>query len=279
MSRASAFAKVNLGLVVGPRREDGKHELVTVLQRIELHDDIVLVPADELAVEGFEADTVVRAALTSLASAAGVEPRWHVRIEKRIPVAAGLGGGSADAAAALQLANALFPQPLGGEPLHRLAAKVGADIPFFLQSGPRLATGDGTELAPLDLPTDYHVVLLVPHDETKESTGAVYDAFDGRGGAEGFEARGEAFREALVSVAAAPDLAALPANDLASSPLAAELLAAGAFRADVSGAGPTVYGLFEHASHAAVAATKLESAGRTILTRPLATGGLPRVAR
>lgn len=275
MSSARAFAKINLGLVVGPLRDDGKHEVVTVLQRIGLHDDIEVEPADELSIEGFAADTIVRDALARLAAAAEARPGWRVRIEKRIPVAAGLGGGSADAAAALRLANATLPAPLADEGLHQLAARVGADVPFFLHDGPQLATGDGTHLTPLTLPIDYHVVLLVPHGETKRSTASVYDAFDARGGGDGFEARAQAFRVALSSLATATDLAALPANDLASSAFAAELRAAGAFRADVSGAGPTVYGLFADADAARAAAAVLTDSGRTYVAAPLRTGCSP----
>jgi 4-diphosphocytidyl-2-C-methyl-D-erythritol kinase len=250
-----------------------------VLQRIGLHDDVELEPADALAIAGFEADTIVRGALESLARAGGVEPCWRVRIEKRIPIAAGLGGGSSDAAAALLLANALLPRPLEIDALHEVAAEIGADVPFFLHDGPQLATGDGTELTSLGLPTDYHVVLVVPHGEVKRSTRAVYDEFDARDGADGFEIRAREYRVALASVATMHDLAALPGNDLASSPFAAELLAAGAFRADVSGAGPTVYGLFERAGDASDAAMRLASAGRTVVTRPLETSEGPRVAR
>src|SRR5262249_28556230 len=96
-----APAKLNLALIVGPQREDGKHEVVTVMAPLELADRIELVHAEGLGVEGFAGDTLVRDALVRLASAARVEPRWRVTIEKRIPVAAGLGGGSSDAAAAL----------------------------------------------------------------------------------------------------------------------------------------------------------------------------------
>src|SRR5262249_15015847 len=105
VSRAPAPAKINLALVVGPLRDDGKHEVLTVLQRIDLVDRIELGEASEFRVEGFVGDTLVGSALSELARAAGVEPRWHVRIEKSIPVAAGLGGGSSDAATALRLAN------------------------------------------------------------------------------------------------------------------------------------------------------------------------------
>ena len=112
MTRASATAKVNLALVVGPARADGKHEVVTVLQRLALADRVELTPGDGLTVEGFAEDTLVRAALTSLALEAGVRPRWRARISKHIPVASGLGGGSSDAATALLLANATLDEPL-----------------------------------------------------------------------------------------------------------------------------------------------------------------------
>ena len=85
MSRGRAFAKINLALVVGPRRADGKHEVVTVLQRIDLHDEIEVEPADALVVDGFAEDTIVREALLALADAAGVAPRWRVRIDEADP--------------------------------------------------------------------------------------------------------------------------------------------------------------------------------------------------
>ena len=269
MRRGRAHAKINLGLVVGQLRDDGKHEILTVLKRVEIYDDIELEHADELAVEGFADDTIVRSALESLALTARVEPRWRVTIEKRIPVAAGLGGGSSDAATALRLANAELSEPLDARALHGVAAAVGADIPFFLRAGAQVASADGTELSAVELPLDYHVVLIVPQAETKLSTAAVYQAFDERGGEDGFLQRAGAFRRALESIADAHDLARLPTNDLASSALSRELVAAGAFRADVSGAGPVVYGLFDHADAAVSAASGLAHAGRTIVTRPL----------
>ncbi len=270
MTSARAFAKINLALVVGPLREDGKHEVITILERIALHDHVQLEPAHELLVEGFDGDTIVRDALEALARAAGVEPRWRVRIEKRIPVAAGLGGGSADAAAALGLANALLAQPFGRDRLHTVAAEVGTDVPFFLREGAQLGTGDGTELTPVALPSDYHVVLVLPDEATKSSTAAVYESFDVRGGAAGFESRVASVRAGLAAVETVRALAALPPNDLASSPVAPRLTELGAVRADVSGAGPTVYGLFERADDAHRAGEALADVGRTIVTRPVA---------
>ena len=269
MSSAKAFAKINLALVVGQLRADGKHEVVTVLQAVDLHDDVELVTDDELTVEGFVEDALVRAALEALAEAAGVAPRWRVSIEKRIPVAAGLGGGSSDAAAALRLANASLANPLPYDELHGIAARLGADVPFFLRGGTQLGTGDGSDLTRADLPTAYAVVLVVSRGSSKESTAAVYRRFDERGSPEGFDARREALFDVLASSDRPADLAQLPPNDLASSPLAAELENLGAFRADVTGAGPAVYGLFERQEDAQRAARAVERAGRAWLCRPV----------
>jgi 4-diphosphocytidyl-2-C-methyl-D-erythritol kinase len=221
-----------------------------------------------LTVEGFAEDTLVRAVLTALALEAGVRPRWRARITKRIPVAAGLGGGSSDAATALRLANAMLDEPLREERLHELARALGADVPFFLVNGPQFGEEEGGALTPLDLPQDYFVLLLVPHGVAKSATGAVYEEFDRRAGGDGFEVRRAALRDTLSAVARSRDLAALPPNDLVSSPLADELRALGAFRADVTGAGPTVYGLFHHRQAAAAAQRRLRSNGRVWLTAP-----------
>lgn len=266
--RAPAAAKINLALVVGPIRDDGKHEVLTVLQRIDLVDRIELDGASELRVEGFPCDTLVRAALTELASSAGVEPRWRVRIEKEIPVAAGLGGGSSDAATTLRLANATLPEALADDELLRIAAGIGSDVPFFLVDGPQLGRGDGSELEALDLPQDFWVLVLLPRDAAKTSTGDVYADFDDRHGPAGFAERRQLLLDRLAEVQRPRDLAKLPPNDLASSPLAEAILAAGAFRADVSGAGPALYGLFHHRREAAAASRKLRRLGQTWIAAP-----------
>jgi len=267
--RAPAYGKINLALVVGPLREDGKHELVTVLQRIDLADDIELEPAEILTVVGFEDDTLVRAALEALAAAAGIDPRWRARIEKRIPVSSGLGGGSSDAASALALASSDLSQPLSLAEMNAIAAGVGADVPFFLDEGTQLAIGDGTELERIELPLDYVAVIVLPDGVAKGSTAAVYDAFDRRNGAVGFEGRRAALLRELAHVEQARDLGRFLRNDLVSSPVAEQLEELGAFRADVSGAGPAVYGLFERADDAERAAATLSHAGETWTARPL----------
>ena len=273
MTELLAHAKLNLALVVGERRADGLHEVATVLQRLELADRLTLEPGDRLAVEGFPEDTLVRDALTRLAAAARVEPRWRVRIEKGIPVAAGLGGGSADAGAVLAAANAGLPRPLAAAELNALAARIGADVPFFLAHGPQLAEGAGERLTALDLPQGYGVVVALAHGVEKRSTADVYGRFDELGGGPGFTGRRESLRAALAAARAPRELAALPPNDLApaagSSPLLDDLRAAGAFRADVSGAGPAVFGLFETAEEAESAALALDARADVWVTRPV----------
>ena len=264
MSRLLAPAKLNLALVVGPKRAGGKHEVATVLQRITLADTLTLEPAPELEVEGFPEDKLVTSALESFSNRTGAMPAWRVTIEKNIPVAAGLGGGSSDAAAALKLANAELDEPLTGRDLHEIAAELGADVPFFLTSGPQLGEGDGTLLTLLELPQDYWIVVVLPTGENKDSTANVYKAFDRREGGAGFEER----KAALVDALARGDLAALPLNDLATSPLAEELVRLGAFRADVTGAGPAVYGLFSEESEAVTAQGSLAARGEVWIAGP-----------
>ena len=266
MKRGAAAAKINLALVVGPLRADGRHELVTVYQRVALADRIAVTRSRELRVEGFAGDTLVRRSLEQLADGNGT--RFSARIQKRIPVAAGLGGGSSDAATALWLANGLRDDPLDADRLCALARELGADVPYFLEDGPQLGTADGTELTPLDLPQDYWVLLVVPSDSFKRSTADVYAGFDARGGERGYDERRAALLAALATVRRPRDLAALPTNDLASTPLAEDLTALGAFRADVTGAGPAVYGLFLHGDRARAAQKRISPRGRTWLTAP-----------
>lgn len=267
-------AKINLSLVVGPLRADGYHEVATVLQRIDLRDRIELETGPQLEVTGFSGDTLVALALTRLAEAVGVEPRWRVTLEKAIPVASGLGGGSADAAAALVLANRTLPSPLDAATLGAVAVSVGSDVPFFLEPGPKLAEGRGERLIPLALPRGYRIVVALADGAVKASTGEVYGRFDELGGGIGFEARRERLRRGLHACARPADLAGLPGNDLAvaaggGGELPERLRAAGAFRADVCGAGPSVYALFADGRDAERAAAGLPPGTRAWVVAPI----------
>jgi 4-diphosphocytidyl-2-C-methyl-D-erythritol kinase len=266
VTRAPAAAKINLSLVVGPARTDGNHEVVTVYQRVALSDRVAVERAPDVSVAGFADDTLVRRALERMADGNGAS--FAARIQKRIPVAAGLGGGSSDAATALRLANALRAEPYPADRLRAFARELGADVPYFLEDGPQLGTGDGSDLESLELPQDYWILLVLPHHAVKTSTERVYADFDARGGERGYEQRRASLLDALARVKRPRDLAALPPNDLASSPLVAELVALGAFRADVTGAGPTVYALFLHGHQARTAQKQISPNGRTWLTAP-----------
>jgi 4-diphosphocytidyl-2-C-methyl-D-erythritol kinase len=272
-AHCSVAAKINLALAVGPVRSDGLHEVTSVMQRIDLSDGLTIEPADQLEVTGFPNDSLVTAALAGLAAAAGVSGRWKAHLTKRIPVAAGLGGGSADAAAALTLANGMLPTPLEQPRLLELAAELGSDVPFFVEPGPKLVEGAGEVLLPLRLPLDYWVLVALPAGATKESTGDVYRRFDALDGATGYATRRARVLDVVRSCRKPADLAALPANDLApaaaASALPEALRAAGAFRCDLSGAGPAVYGLFHEREQALAARVSLPAATRTWVVAPV----------
>ena len=253
MTERLAPAKLNLALAVGPTRPDGRHEVATVLQRISWPTGSGLSRRPSSASRASP-----RTRSCAPPSRSSPPPRSGTGLASRDreahPVAAGLGGGSSDAAAALELANETLREPLDASALHTLAARLGADVPFFLTAGPQLGEDDGTTLQPLALPQDYWILLLLPHGERKNSTAAVYSAFTGE---EGFAER----RAGVMRALALGDLAALPPNDLASSPLGEDLRALGAFRADVSGAGPAVFGLFAEQETAIVAHAALGDRG------------------
>jgi 4-diphosphocytidyl-2-C-methyl-D-erythritol kinase len=269
--KVSAYAKVNLALVVGPTRPDGLHELTSVVQRVDLADDLELEPAEEPRVAGFPEDTLVRAALDLLAAETG--RAFAVTLTKRIPVAAGLGGGSADAGAVLAAASEVLDAPLPHARLVELAAAVGADVPFFLEPGPKLVEGAGERLTPLELPQGFWLVIALPHDAGKASTGEVFARFDAGDGPHGYEARRSMLLAALARCREPSDLVSFPPNDLAHEPGPAEvaeaLCEAGAFRADTSGAGPAVYGLFERRDQAELAALAVERSARVWALRPV----------
>ena len=183
-------AKLNLQLTVGPRRADGYHDLVTVFHAVSLYDQVRVEPADRdgVTVSGEGADRVpggqdnlALSAVTALRAAVrdrGPGPGCvHVTITKRIPVAAGLAGGSADAAAALVACNELWATGLSPHALGGIAATVGSDVAFALLGGTAVGRGRGDQLTPaLAPPTQYHWVLAFADGQL--STPAVYAALD-----------------------------------------------------------------------------------------------------
>lgn len=168
---ALAPAKINLFLAVDRRRENGYHDIRTVfLPLSEIADHVYLTQTDT-AGGGVEcahpdvptgASNLCHKAVERFAAAAGTSPCWHIRIGKRIPVAAGLGGGSSDAAAVLNLLNRHYEHPLDDAALAELAAGIGADVPFFLYSRPAVAQGIGDQLETVAWEADAGIVLLNP---------------------------------------------------------------------------------------------------------------------
>jgi len=168
----AAPAKVNLYLEVTGRRPDGYHDLVTLFWPLPgladgLRLELAARPGCELRTGGAagvpeSADNLVCRAAAAYAAAAGVAPCWRFTLTKQIPVAAGLGGGSSDAAAALRLLNAAHAGALAPDALARLAAGLGADVPFFLQDRPCLAAGIGERLSPVPAAGELPLLLLNP---------------------------------------------------------------------------------------------------------------------
>jgi 4-diphosphocytidyl-2-C-methyl-D-erythritol kinase len=181
--RIKAYAKLNLGLQVFRRREDGYHELSSLMQNIDLADELVLEEAGEgiaLKVEPpldvpAEENLVYRAA-ELLFTTASLAPSLRIELMKRIPVGAGLGGGSSDGAATLVALNELLKLGLEKDELRTGAAELGSDVPFFLEGGTCLVSGRGERVERLPPLPQYHLVLLIPPFPL--STAEVYDAFD-----------------------------------------------------------------------------------------------------
>jgi 4-diphosphocytidyl-2-C-methyl-D-erythritol kinase len=275
-----APAKLNLQLAVGAARPDQYHDLVTVFHAVSLFDEVTVRPAAGIQVrtEGEGAADVpdgdgnlaVKAAL-ALRAAAGVTGGAEILIRKDIPVAAGLAGGSADAAAALVACNELWRAGLDAAALHELAAGIGSDVPFGLIGGTTVGTGRGELLTPALARGGYHWVLAFAGEAL--STAGVYAAFDRLSAANGDAPGPPELDEALMAALRAGDPAAVGArlsNDLEPAALSLRpqlrrTLAAGrehgALGAVLAGSGPTCAFLAADAEHALNLAVALTSTG------------------
>ena len=286
-----AYAKINLDLRVLGMRPDGFHELRTVYQAISLYDTIRCIPREgpfaiECNVAGVPLDKtnlIWRAADTLWRSLRRSGPVRDavVRLEKQIPLQAGLGGGSSDAAAVLMALTHAWRVPVRPLQLTDVAAHLGADVPFFLAGGTALGLGRGDEIYPLaDLPRHW-IVLLIPGFGV--STSEAYGWYDGE------PELSRAPREAQHVPGPWPSRAAQMINDL-EAPIArhhpeidqmkAAMRRAGALAAAMSGSGSTVFGLFQKRRDALTAVARLQGSGwRVLLTESLGRGEYARRAR
>lgn len=178
--------KINLELVVGPRREDGYHELATVFHAVGIYDYVTVAPAADWSVRvtgpwadrvPTDGDNLAMRAARTLAQASGDSSPVAVTIDKRIPVAGGMAGGSADAAAALVACDELWGLVLPRDDLEGIAASLGSDVPFLLHGGTAIGSGRGDELAPVLARGELQWVLWVSEGQGL-SAGAVYAECD-----------------------------------------------------------------------------------------------------
>lgn len=252
--------KINLELVVGPLREDGYHELATVFHTVGIYDHVTATPSDTWSVrvtgqtaEGVPtgASNLALKAAKALARRYGIDAAVALTIDKNIPVAGGMAGGSADAAAALVACEALWELQLSRDELEPLAARLGSDVPFLLHGGTAVGSGRGERVAPVLARGELHWVLWVSTDSGL-STPEVYAECDRLRDAAGEPVPDPVPSGELIAALRTMDTSAVGValrNDLQEAacslnPVLEDVLEAGtdlgAQGAIVSGSGPTV---------------------------------------
>lgn len=250
------IAKINIGLYVTRRREDGYHDLETIFYPIPLHDNLSISPLKMSnapyqlqtaghKIEGNSDDNLIVKVYKQLAEEFDLPP-LNIYLYKRIPMGAGLGGGSSDAAAMIKLLNETFDLGLSTEDMERRVARLGADCAFFVQGKPAFATGIGDILSPIELSlSGMHLVLVKPDVfvSTKEAYGGIVPATPEHDLLEAIKAPITEWRHTVSNdfeknvFRLHPEIAAIKQT----------LYDMGAVYASMSGSGSTVFGLFPHA--------------------------------
>ena len=270
--------KVNVYLGVGPREFSGYHELATIFQAVGIYDEVTVSAADSLTISGLgqfadriptDETNLAWKAAELVARACGEDPNIHIQIDKSIPIAAGMAGGSADAAATLVACDTYWNAGIPRDQLDAMAATLGSDVPFMLHGGCALGVGRGDVLSPVMIRGSFHWVFAT-FDEGL-STAQIYEKTDEMRGLE-FEAEPEVPTELLSALARgdAPALGRLLHNDLqlaatTSRPLLGRVLEqgidSGALGAIVSGSGPTCAFLVRDESSAIDLVVALKASG------------------
>ncbi|MGE3911068.1 MAG: 4-(cytidine 5'-diphospho)-2-C-methyl-D-erythritol kinase [Chloroflexota bacterium] len=282
MLRLSACAKINLGLEILGRRSDGFHEIVSVTQTISLADSIQACPATSLTVEMDPplvdaAENLVRRAAEALALATGQHPSGRIHVTKRIPLAAGLGGGSSDAATTLLLLNRLWGTHLGAVGLAPIAATLGSDVSLFLRGGTCLIRGRGEQVEQLPPVRPIWLVLVCPDISPPDKTRALYRALQPEEWGDGATTLALADRaregqplDAEMLVNSFDGAAARVYPDFARLRSSLQALTGQAFH--LTGAGPSLFALFDEQNGAKTAVRALKAAGiASHLARSVAT--------
>jgi 4-diphosphocytidyl-2-C-methyl-D-erythritol kinase len=266
-----SFAKINWTLDVLYKREDGYHELRTIYQTVSLHDHLRITETNEL-IEIVSDDPRVPCDQTNLAfkaaallrEATGTSKGARIEIEKRIPVAAGMGGGSSNAAATLLALVKLWQVEIDERELSRIAAALGSDVPFFLIGGTALGVGRGEEVHPIEQVHCEHLLLVNPGFAV-----STRDAYEKLSRLTSPEAA-SIIPFALLAAKGIRELPLAARNDLEVPVLAAHpeiaevkrrLLSLGARHALMSGSGATVFGVFDNLKTAERSVTEMRAAG------------------
>jgi 4-diphosphocytidyl-2-C-methyl-D-erythritol kinase len=270
--------KVNVYLGVGPREFSGYHDLATVFQAVGIYDEVTVSAADSLTISGLgsfadriptDETNLAWKAAELVARACGEEPNIHIQIDKSIPIAAGMAGGSADAAATLIACDAYWNAGIPRDQLDAMAATLGSDVPFMMHGGCALGIGRGDVLSPVMTRGSFHWVFAT-FDEGL-STAQIYEKTDDMRGLE-FEGEPEVPTELLSALARgdAPALGRLLHNDLqlaavTSRPQLGRVLEQGidlgALGAIISGSGPTCAFLVRDESSAIDLVVALKASG------------------
>lgn len=278
-----AYAKINWYLRVKGKRSDGYHDLEMIMQHINLHDDLHVetLPDKELrlsimgscSINGAEDNLIIKAARL-LQTLSGTAKGANIRLEKRIPIGAGLGGGSADAAAVLTGLNRLWGLDYTLRQLQQIGLQIGADVPYCLEPGPAIVSGIGEKVQQVDFKQGAWLVLLKP--EASLSTKDVFSRYRHAGPAaprldEAVEAiacgRWELLNGAGINSLQAPAIDMLPEiNDLIEA-----LKNNGALFAQMSGSGSAVFGVFRSKFDAEMAYQRIEEPDIRILAKTLRT--------
>ena len=276
----AAFAKINLSLEVVGRRADGYHDLVSVMQRISLADTLRFERVDDGlhldtggALPADDSNLILRAARAYF-DAVGESFGVDIKLTKRIPMKAGLGGGSADAAATLCALNEMNGGKLSVDELCTIGAGIGADVPFCVKGGTQICRGIGEKMTEIENDLAPFVVIVMGDEGV--STPRAFAALDEQyGDYKGFEERAQDGLARLVTCLKTADTDALSAaifnrfeqtvSQAVPDVLQVKelLLAKGAFAAQMSGSGPSVFGLFEREKDAENAAACMEKQGKT----------------
>lgn len=261
--KLKAYGKINLCLDVLGRREDGYHEVKMIMQTVGVYDRLTMSKREDdritittnLAYLPVGENNLVYRAIELLRQEFGIRQGVQVELQKYIPVAAGMAGGSADAAAALVGMNHLFHLRLGREQLMKRGVTLGADVPYCIMRGTALSEGIGEKLTPLPAPPDCHLLIAKP--KVNASTKLVYERFDACAEVEHPDVDGmiEALKEKDIKKLAGKLGNVLEYVTAEEYPVIGEIrqtmLEGGALGSIMTGSGPTVFGLFEEEEKAA----------------------------